>query len=186
MGCAKIFSKSSSTTFDNISSNNALIDLLEKFYSFYKSNSEKNNLLMLSSIHWLLYSQSYQNSFEIFDSQYKVLDALYKLCFLKKIVRKCEHSIRIIEIINGLNNLGFDIKIPQWATFINKKSLLSDIRNAFIHEALIQKNLIGYNYIPKNIHKELIFFNSRIILALIGCNSEYVNSYFSRDRKFIN
>jgi hypothetical protein len=134
---------------------------------------------MFAALHWHLTSQSYEHEFEIFNAQYVVLDTCWAI-FREKIgsiPQKPPHAERLLHMCNH-----FGIPIPKWALVSNKISFLSNLRNEMLHGGYFAQAPIGFEHPAEypDIDLELRDLNSRLILALLGLSSPYIQSQVGR------
>lgn len=144
------------------------INGMERINKFYiKSDEEKRNQ-MFACIHWYLIGQNSQFDWERFDSQYKVLDGLYRLSGAKA----SNHAGRPVELAKKYN-----LKLPPWAELGEEgKSKLSTHRNELVHEAKYGGHPIGYAYPDENYSLEFRSFNTKLIAAALGIDTPYLTS----------
>lgn len=142
---------------------------IKLFSIFYDNADDQHRRLGFAILHWFLLGQTYEFEWDIFDSQYKVLDAIYKLSGIKS----CPHAKRPVALAEK-----FNIQIPKWAVIDanTKSSSLSKTRNELVHEAKYGGHPIGYAYPEDNFRFELVRFNTKLILASFGLNSPFLKA----------
>lgn len=171
-----------------------IIKILDIAYETYINSSGEIRKMLYSAIHWFLLGQSYIHGFEKFDAQYRVTDCCFKLfqkihktefeyskkdkklniiCHTNKCidfkVRNLPHSKRI-EVLC----LFYKIPIPWWACYNGflDNSKISSFRNDLLHEAIYCNEPIGIKIENHNYDFWLSKLNERIILLLLGINSD--------------
>lgn len=144
---------------------------------FYEKHNIETRKVFFGAVHWYLFVDSYYHDFEIFDCQYKVLDACYKLCRDIFNIKNCNHSERPAEMCRL-----FDMPIPKWAKLNEQKSDLSILRNQFYHEALFAGEPIGFNMPDGSLVFELKNFNAKLLLSILGVKAEYIK--FPADQEY--
>ncbi|HTO77372.1 MAG TPA: hypothetical protein VMQ61_14965 [Thermoanaerobaculia bacterium] len=79
---------------------------------------------------------------------------------------------------------AYQLTIPRWAVISGGQSSRSRLRNEFIHEALWAGAPIEFSHTKDHpsLHFELAYFNTRLLLALLGESGEYVRSGIGRNR----
>ena len=139
------------------------------FGKYFDKVNQSERKLLFAILHWFIVGQTYNFDWDRFDAQYKVLDGLFKLSGLKA----PNHASRPVELANN-----FGIKIPSWAQINSdgKSSRLSILRNELFHEARYAGHPIGYEYPKENFGLEFARFNSKIIVALIGLKSKFLQA----------
>jgi len=149
--------------------NSDYINGMECINKFYINSNQKQRNQMFACIHWYLIGQSFQFDWERFDSQYKVLDGLYKLLGAKA----SNHAGRPVELAKKYN-----LRLPLWAELdsTQKQSKLSKQRNELVHEAKYGGYPIGYAYPEENYSLEFRSFNTKLIAAALGIDTPYLNS----------
>lgn len=156
----------------------AVTRVLNRAYDFRMSNKAEVQRLMIGALHWHSFGRSYEHAFEVFNAQYTVLDACWKIhCELTGKKPRCSHARRV-EVLAS----EYGIQVPEWASTTNGESFLSQLRNALIHEGLWAQEPIGFTHPPlyKAIHIDLYHLNSRILLALLGDSTEYIRKPLGR------
>ena len=142
---------------------------MEKVSNFYlDSNDDKRNQ-MFACMHWFLVGQTYQNEWDKFDAQYKVLDGLYRLSGLTA----PNHANRPVVLANN-----YGITLPDWAVLdaTGKESALSRQRNELVHEAKFDGHPIGYSYPSENYTLEFSSFNAKLIAASLEIDTSYLHA----------
>lgn len=141
------------------------LSLAESFWTQHSGTNAPTRIL--GAIHWHLFGDSYEHSFERFGAQYTVLDAAWTVHQeISKAKGKTPHAQRAAELA-----LHYRVPVPQWASLTNgKTSILSEVRNKLIHEGFYGEEPIGFTHPTRkpNIDFELKLFNTRLLLALIG------------------
>lgn len=141
---------------------------MEQINHFYLNAKPKDRKQMFAILHWFLIGQSHEFPWEIFDSQYKVLDGIYKLSNIKAQT----HALRPVKLAEE-----YGITIPSWAKLIKSKkvSTLSILRNELVHEAKYAGEPIGYAHPQDNYTLEFVAFNTKLICAVLGLKTPYLN-----------
>ena len=141
---------------------------MEQINHFYLNAKPKDRKQMFAILHWFLIGQSHEFPWEIFDSQYKVLDGIYKLSNIKAQT----HALRPVKLAEE-----YGITIPSWAKLIKSKkvSTLSILRNELVHEAKYAGEPIGYAHPKDNYTLEFVAFNTKLICAVLGLKTPYLN-----------
>jgi hypothetical protein len=139
------------------------------FSQYYDKASKVQRKLLFAILHWFIVGQTYNFEWDKFDAQYKVLDGLFHLSGLTA----PNHASRPIELANN-----FGIKLPLWAQLNpdRKSSQLSNTRNELFHEARYAGQPIGYEYPKENFGLEFARFNSKIIVALVGLKTKFLQA----------
>jgi hypothetical protein len=84
------------------------------------------------------------------------------------------HAKRPVELSSKYN-----IKLPEWAELDDStgmKSQLSIHRNELVHEAKYGGRPIGYSYPLENYSLELTSFNTKLIAAVLGIDTPYLQA----------
>ena len=168
---------------DFISTNKTKERVLTLGYRFWTDHRHSRvSKLMFGALHWHLFGASYQHPFERFAVEYTVLDTIWNIhCELSHVASKNRvHARRPIEICDQ-----YDIAKPSWLSLSSKnQTVLSSLRNDFVHEGLWGGEAIGFAHPPaiQSIHFELFHFNSRILLAMLGERSDYTTSLYNRQQ----
>jgi hypothetical protein len=136
---------------------------------------------MFGALHWYLASQSYWHDFEVFAAQYTVLDTCWHIFCAKFERRKLRHAERLTCMCSH-----FGIHAPDWATIKDKESILSRLRNELVHDGYFANAPIGFEFCQEypDIDEELRDLNSRLILALLGFRTPYVQTKINRGHRF--
>jgi hypothetical protein len=147
---------------------------LDKAALFKEQYGHALSKQLYGAFHWYLASQSYGHEFEVFTAQYIVLDSCWGLC--RKVstprgecLKRPRHSERVEEMC-----AKFLIPIPSWAKVSDERSRLSELRNAVFHAGLFADEALGFGLPEENIVNELIRLNSRLLVGLLGIESDYV------------
>ncbi|MEZ8231133.1 hypothetical protein AB6C58_20375 [Vibrio splendidus] len=139
---------------------------MQQIASFYRGASPQDRKLAFSILHWFLLGQTHRYPWEKFDSQYKVLDGVFRLSKLKS----SSHAERPVVLAKE-----FGVTLPSWAKLITpRSSRLSDIRNELAHEARFDGEPIGYAHPKENFGVEFSSFNIKLICGVLGIKSEYL------------
>ncbi len=143
--------------------------------NFYNNANPEQIKLAFAIIHWFTIGQTYQHEWERFDANYKVLDAIYKISG----IGSCSHAWRPQKIAEH-----YGISVPQWAQYNsqNKSCEISNIRNAFVHEALYAGEPIGYKHPETNYDLELKIFIVKLIGKILGFSTNYYDLVESNPR----
>lgn len=165
------------TLSDLLCSKTEIEEVLKIVQTFLEANSSINiRRNLFGAIHWLLFSQSYEQEFEIFAWQYIVMDTCFRLYVdINAIPKKQQpyHYLRPSFLANA-----YSIPEPSWAIVNGNECELSKLRNEFFHEGRYAGHPIGFalSTMKPNIKLQLISFNTRLILGILGVNCEYVRS----------
>jgi len=142
---------------------------------FYLRSDEVMRKQMYTVLHWFLMGQSYEHEWEVFNSQYSVLDGLYKLHRLregplhpKKVSSMAPHGSRPKILAEKCG-----ITLPEWADG-GKAAALCVERNALAHEAIYAGNPIGYAVSAESYSLELVSLNTKLIAASLGIKCPYL------------
>lgn len=140
---------------------------MEQLHRFYLKASTRDRKQAFAILHWFLIGQSHEFPWEIFDSQYKVLDGIYKL---SKVDEKY-HAPRPVKLAEK-----YGVIIPSWAELneSKNKSKLSILRNELVHEAKYAGEPIGYAHTEDNYTLEFASFNTKLICAILGLKTPYI------------
>jgi hypothetical protein len=142
---------------------------LDKAALFKEEHGAELSQRLMAACHWYLASQSYLWEFEVFNGQYIVLDSCWGL--FSKVRRQPggrPHSKRVVIMCEALR-----IPIPAWSG-VEQDSRLSRLRNALFHNALFSGGPLGFESPEENIVTELTRLNSRLLIALLGVDSDYI------------
>lgn len=141
---------------------------MEQINHFYLNANPKDRKQIFAILHWFLIGQSHEFSWEIFDSQYKVLDGIYKLSN----VTARFHALRPVKLAEK-----YGITVPSWAVLRQSRneSTLSILRNELVHEAKYAGEPIGYAHPEDNYTLEFVAFNTKLICAILGLKTPYLN-----------
>ena len=155
----------------------AIVRVLESAYGFWDSNPAVGRLLF-GAIHWHLFGCSYLHGFEKFATRYSVLDTCWRVHALKNGIndRSVAHAERIVQL-----SAAYDLSLPKWAVVRNRKSVLSELRNEYFHESRWGGAPIGVAHPTEapDIDVELFYFNTRLLLAMLGERTDYTRSRFN-------
>lgn len=142
---------------------------------FYIDSIEEKRNQMFACIHWYLISQSYEFTWDKFDAHYKVMDGIWSLSGIAEANKRHKrdyipHPERPVKLAEK-----YGLILPSWAELdSNKKSKLSKLRNALVHEAKYGGYPIGYSYPDENYSLEFRSFNTKLIAAALGINTSYL------------
>lgn len=156
---------------------NLALDYIEKEHKNFHATKR-----VIAAIHALFLSQYPQNlPFERFQYLYIALDTCFKIIETKsKSNKNLSHAKRIQWMCEE-----FDIPIPSWATTIGKKSDISTVRNATIHEALFFDEPLGFsvyggNLTTTNTQNTMLQMQNlicRLLVAILGKpDTDYVKT----------
>ncbi|NTW81834.1 MAG: hypothetical protein HGB36_00470 [Chlorobiaceae bacterium] len=151
--------------------NDDYVNGMEIINNYYKSSSKENRIQILACIHWFSIGQSFNFEWDKFDAQYKVLDGIYRLSGLPKMI----HAERPVKLASKYN-----IILPEWAELNSSgKSQLSILRNELVHEAKFAGTPIGYSYPSENYSLEFTSFNTKLIAAALGIDTPYLKADYN-------
>lgn len=147
--------------------------ILNLAHEFWSTN-ESVRMQMFGAMNWHLFGRSYEHAFEEFGAAYAVLDSCWNVHKrIEGVKERLTHAERIIRLCER-----YELAVPTWATINGKASRLSLLRNEYFHESLWGGQPIGLGHpddVP-GIHLELSWFNTRLLLALLGERSSYTRS----------
>lgn len=155
--------------------NSDYVNGMECINRFYINSGEEDRNQMFACIHWYLISQSYEFAWDKFDAQYKVMDGVWSLSGIAQEDKRNKrnyipHPERPVKLAEK-----YGLTLPSWAELdSNKKSKLSKLRNALVHEANYGGYPIGYSYPDENYSLEFRSFNTQLIAATLGINTPYL------------
>ena len=144
---------------------------------FYVNSSERDRNQMFACIHWYLIGQGYQFGWDKFDAQYKVMDGIWNISGIveenkrnkRNYIPHPERPVKLTE--------KYDLKLPKWAELDGEgKSELSKQRNELVHEAKYGGHPIGYSYPYENYNLEFRSFNTKLIAAALGIDTQYLKA----------
>lgn len=138
---------------------------MEQLHHYFLNANQKDRKQLFAILHWFLIGQSHEFQWEIFDSQYKVLDGIYKLSG----VHAQTHAQRPIKLAEK-----YGVITPDWAELNEAKSKLSILRNELVHEAKYAGEPIGYAHTENNYTLEFTSFNTKLICAILGLKTPYI------------
>ena len=168
---------------DFVATDRAIRRVLNLAFDLWVNGSDPIRRNLVGALHWHLFSRSYEHSFEVFAAEYTVLDACWKIHTLMNTEPSTPHALRIARL-----SKAHDIPLPSWAAIDSgNTSYLSRLRNDLIHEALYARHPIGFA-VPKGFSRiwlELHWFNSRLLLALLGENGSYIHTQFMHARALL-
>jgi hypothetical protein len=163
-----------------------------RWQDFYVSASGRDRVLAIASdlwlgapalrqeifgvLRWHTFSFSYDHPFEVFMTQYMVVDACWRLHtqLQPSAPKAATHGGRIEALASF-----YDVTVPsQWMSSTSA-SALAHIRNELMHEARWGGAPVGFGHPAKPndvVHLNLAWFNSRLILAILGDRSAYTRS----------
>ena len=151
------------------------LDVASRFWAGHQDAATRK--LVFGALHWHLFAQLYQHDFERFNAQYTAFDACWRLAVELQLVEdKRGHAGRPKCLAEALN-----ILVPEWAEPLpppGKGCLLSNQRNALVHEAIYAGEPIGFasTAAAADLTLELTGFVARCWLRLIGIDNEYTRS----------
>jgi len=152
----------------------AIRRILNLGLDFWIGRSSDLRRLLIGALHWHSFGRTYEHAFEVFQAQYLVLDACWRIHQELNVVGHTSHARRL-EVMAA----DYGMTLPDWArTNSAGKSELSRLRNGLFHEALWADEPIGFSHptdVP-SIHTELHRMNSRLLLAILGEREGYVAS----------
>jgi hypothetical protein len=126
---------------------------------------------IFGAAHWHLFGPSYEHPFEQFGVAYSVLDTCWRIHAEVTSVKKAvKHASRIGELC-----AAYKLAVPPWAVLASGTSRLAELRNEYFHESLWGGQPVGFSHpadVP-DINIELFWFNTRLLLALVGERSDY-------------
>jgi hypothetical protein len=128
---------------------------------------------LFGALWWHSYSISYEHAFDIFAAQYQILDCCWFVHCKTNTVASVGHAARVGELARFY---GIDCP-PTW-TELKPNDRLVKLRNELVHEARWGDAPIGFSHpiVNESVHLELYWFNSRLLCALLGDRSSYVQS----------
>lgn len=133
------------------------------------SNWSENDKMRMTNILYL-YTKAISEEYEWleFTLLYLVFDACYKLAQTQHGVSAKRHSERIDQVASHFGIIEEPDLFEQW----------SELRNDLFHEALWRGKQVGNPTFSDVYHSILYFhaFISRLIVALIGCETDYIRS----------
>jgi len=154
----------------------AIAHALDKACAFWlKHTDEDIRKLAFGAVHWHLFAQIYQHSFERFNAQYMALDACYKLATKTRVgFKSASHTYRASALCAKLG-----VPTPSWAIPTGGKTCaLAERRNALVHEAMYGGEPVGFTHPAedKGMELELTGLVARLLLRLLGIENEYTRS----------
>lgn len=156
------------------------LDLASSTWRKYsrQKNGQKIVKQMFSALHWHLFAQLYEHSFERFNAQYMALDACAKLAELINFPGYPKGNVKHFEKVAKLC-MCTNVDIPTWG--VEKNNTLTVRRNALIHEALYNEQPIGFADSQEgfDLNLELQSFVAKIYLSLLGVRNEYTHSRYT-------
>lgn len=154
---------------------------LEQASKFWlKHPDAETRKLAFGALHWHLFAQLYQHSFERFNAQYMALDACCELAvktwtgFPKK---RPIHAKRPFVLCEQLG-----VPTPEWARIVSVGNTdtcaLADCRNNLAHEAMYAGQPVGFAITNEvqTMEGELTLLVSRLLLRLLGVDNAYTRS----------
>jgi hypothetical protein len=155
----------------------ATIRVMERFVTFWREHPEARSHIF-GILRWHPISATYEHGHEMFAAQYMVLDACWHLHMLlhadAAAPQRVSHANRVRRLIDAYGMTA----PPQWN--IEGRSNLAFIRNQLFHEALWGGEPIGVGVGPPEPNTspewDLLWFNSRLIFALLGERNNYTES----------
>lgn len=133
----------------------------------YDQLSTSERAQFYAAIYWFLVGQSASNVWERFDSQYKVLDGIYKISG----IGRCTHAKRPSELASA-----YSLDPPSWVAIPMHSNTceLVTLRNELVHEAKFNGQPIGYSNPDVNFDIEFRAFNLKLICSFLGLQTSYV------------
>lgn len=122
------------------------------------------------AFHWFLFAQSYIHPFELFHSQYIVLDACWHIHELRMGSKRPSHHQRPRELCSA-----YGLQEPAWLGD-GHESPLVNLRNDLVHEGLYTGEPIGFANTGTDIEGMLAALNARLLLALLGLKHPYIET----------
>jgi hypothetical protein len=129
---------------------------------------------LFGALRWHTFSVSYEHAFERFMAQYFVLDACWSIHEVRTGCKRPPHAQRVQELATA-----YALQPPKQWSGAGVHDRLAHIRNELFHEAKWGGKEIGFGHPEspnESIHLDLFWFNSRLLLALLGEYSDYVHS----------
>ena len=162
-----------------------IMDMAAEFYiENYNSGLSKR---YYAAMFWFLYGQSYTHGFEKFDAQYRVIDSIFAICRgLFNICKFKEKKIRHPDRIPLLCE-HFNIPTPVWAAKDRENSsMVSRLRNEFVHEAIFAGEPIGYSLSNENYGMHFPSLNEKLLLSIIGVQPKVFTKELPRCRYLVS
>lgn len=156
---------------------NDYVNGMESINRFYTNSTQKQRNQMFACIHWYLIGQGYQFGWDKFDAQYKVMDGVWNISGIAEENKRNKrnyipHPERPVKLTEK-----YDLKLPKWAELDGEgKSELSKQRNELVHEAKYGGHPIGYSYPYENYNLEFRSFNTKLIAAALGIDTQYLQA----------
>lgn len=154
----------------------AVTRVVERGMRFYRNEHVLASRFFFGLLRWHQVSIAYDHPHEVFAGQYMVLDACWKIHVERGGKAASTHGDRITVLAT---EYGLD-RPSHWQIELGTRSPFLTIRNELVHEARWCGMPIGTGGSPPPPndapHLDLFWFNSRLILALLGERGGYVNS----------
>jgi hypothetical protein len=147
--------------------------ILDQAVSTWETDIDHQEALF-GALWWHTYAIAYEHPFERFMAQYVVLDACWAIHEGRTRCKRPPHAARISALASAYN-----LQPPKDWSRAGANDELATLRNQLFHEAKWAGQPIGFGHPARpleGVHLELYWFNSRLILALLGENSSYVHS----------
>lgn len=143
---------------------------------FWEQLPEHHRDLILGIVRWHALSVAFSEEHEVFLHQYILLDACWKLhnAIPHAPTKNVPHAERIDQLASC-----YGLHIPLNWSGESRRSALVEIRNELFHEARWAGRPVGFScqtHPLGAVHLELYWFTYRLILALIGDASPYIQS----------
>lgn len=160
----------------------AVSRVLERAVEFWRAQPESRETIY-GAVHWHLLGPSYGHAFEQFGAAYAVLDTCWAVhSQMGQTVRRVPHSERLPTLCDH-----YGLHLPDWGVVTNGRSRLSELRNEYFHESKWGGWSIGLGHpqdVP-SIHLQLFYFNTRLLLALLGEHTEYTKSFGAHEPRLL-
>ncbi len=152
--------------------NREITQALDRASDFWRQHTDvETRKLAFGALHWHLFAQLYQHSFERFNAQYTALDVCCKLATKtwEGFPKKCPPHAARASVLCAQTG----VPMPEWAGIT-----LSKRRNALVHEAMYGGLPVGFAYPTehKQMEYELTLLVARLLLRLLGIENEYTRS----------
>lgn len=148
-----------------------LVDRTLHFWQEYP-DARKN---MYGAVHSHMFGCSYGHAFENFAAAYATFDTCWAVHTQlgRPPSGRTPHAERLPALC-----AYYGLELPEWGIVTTGRSRLSQLRNEYFHESLWGGEPIGLSHpddVP-GIHLELFYFNTRLILTLLGERTGYTGS----------
>jgi hypothetical protein len=156
---------------DYLLEDSARIRVLELAIRFWEGQPERRDA-MVGILYWHTAAQASQHDFERFAWQYSVLDACWRLhVVMNSISSEPRHAERISILAKD-----YDLTMPKsW----DAGRAVAKVRNKLLHEARWGGKPVGFGgrtSSDMSFASTLFWFNTRLILAILGETGAYVRS----------